>query len=99
MFKGVSFIPETTFSDIYFKSVREDNVTSCWDQCEKEVVCNSISFYNGSEPLFYNHNCLLYTNESPETKKSKNFVTKARKPKSNFNIFVDFIKNLLILLE
>ena len=85
----VSFIqtfPETTFVDIHFKSVKTINETFCWDQCEKELACNSISFYNGSEQLYYNDNCLLYTNESPETIKTKKFVSKTRKPKSYFNI-------------
>ena len=58
-----------------------------WDQCEIELACNSISFYNGdSEKLYYRDNCLLYTNNSPETKKTKTFVSKIRKPKSSVNI-------------
>ena len=64
------------------------NETSSWDECEKELACNSISFYTGDPAdLYYNYNSLLYTNESPETKKIKTFVSKMRKPKSSFNIF------------
>ena len=100
LIKGDSFIQtlhESKFIDIPFKSINTFNETSCWDQCEKELACNSISYFylefaNGD-------NCLLYTNESPETIKTETFVSKMRKPKSKFNIFFNFIKTVLILLE
>ena len=69
------------------------NETSCWNECEKELACNSNSLFY-SEQLYYGDNCLLYTNESPETIKTKTFVSKMRKPKGSL-IFVYFISTKL----
>ena len=88
-------LPETTFVDSHFKSVKTLNETLCWDECVKELACNSISFYNGdSKKLYYGDNCLLFTNNSPETIKTKTFVSKMRRPKSKYN-FCSFQQNLI----
>ena len=81
--KGVTLIltlPETTFVDSHFKRMKTINEKLCWDECEKELACNSISFFYSE--FLNGDNCLLYTNESPKTIKTEKFVSLIRKPRS-----------------
>ena len=95
MLISIFTFPETLFVDSHYKSVKTENETCCWNQCRNELACNSISFYNGdSKKLYYGDNCLLFTNNSPETIKTKTFVSKMRRPKSKYN-FCSFQQNLI----
>ena len=63
-----------------------NNEVSCWNKCENELACNSVSFYNNSElPLYFGSNCFLYTNKAPKKLTSKYFITKIHKKESKYN--------------
>ena len=77
------------FDDIHYKSQKTSDEVACWNECENESACNSISFFNGDLEELYNRdaNCFMFTNKAPKTLKNENFVSKMRKTKSNLNIY------------
>ena len=93
-------LKETHLAEIHYKSVKTNNETSCWNECENEMACNSISFYNASHykiPFINSKdNCFLYANQDPKTLKNKNFVSIISKAESNFQIFISNKFNLFL---
>ena len=83
---SLEILNETQFDESQYKFLLTDNSFSCWNICENELGCNSISFYIGDlEDLYkFDANCFLYTNKAPEALKNINFVSKIRKAESNF---------------
>ena len=62
-----------------------DNEEACWNTCENELACNSVSFYNNSDsPLHSGSNCFLYTNKAPLIFNSKYFISKIQKTERKY---------------
>ena len=78
------------FGDDYYKSEKTNDVTDCWNKCENEQVCRSISFCNDdelAEEVCSIDNCFLYTNKLPEQSKKKYFISIIYKTESIQHLF------------
>ena len=61
------------------------NELFCWNKCENELACNSISFFIGDSTYLFHEepNCFLYANKEPKAVQNENFVSRVRTTKSN----------------
>lgn len=55
-----------------FKSIKATNQTSCWNECEFDSMCYTISYFDGKQLDF---NCFFFTAKEHERSSSKNFVS------------------------